>query len=52
MVFHIKLNREGMIQYKAGINRRPKKVLSQFKDRLNNVVDGSNTENKLVIIFN
>lgn len=49
--FHIKLYREGIIQYIEGINNKPKKVLVQFKDRLNRLVEGSNTLNRFVIIF-
>ncbi len=43
--------REGIIQYKAGMNKRPKKVEIQFKER--SIIDdmGSKTENKFVIIF-
>ncbi len=47
----IKLNREGINQNIDGINKIPKKVLNQFNDKFNIEVEGSNTENKLVIIF-
>ena len=45
------LYREGITQNIDGININPKKVLIQFKERLNIVVDGSNTLNRFVIIF-
>lgn len=48
---HINEYREGIIQNIDGININPKKVLIQFKERLNIVVEGSNTLNRLVIIF-
>lgn len=44
--------RVGINQNEAGINKRPKKVLNQFKDKFKIVVLGSKTENKFVIIFN
>lgn len=48
---HSKDQRDGIIQYNAGINSKPKKVETQFKDKF--IIDdmGSKTENKLVIIF-
>ena len=48
---HSKDQRDGIIQYNAGINNKPKKVEIQFKDRF--MIDdmGSKTENKFVIIF-
>jgi hypothetical protein len=42
----------GINQKEAGINKRPKKVLNQFKERFKIVVLGSNTEKRFVIIFN
>lgn len=44
--------REGIIQYKDGINKRPIKVESQLRGRCKIEDMGSKTENKLVIIFN
>lgn len=44
--------REGINQYIDGIIKIPKKVLSQFNDKLKILEEGSNTENKFVIIFN
>lgn len=41
-----------MNQKEHGINNNPINVLNQFNDKLKIVVEGSNTENKLVIIFN
>lgn len=49
--FHKILIREGSIQKEYGIIKIPINVLSQFKDKFNRVVEGSNIENKLVIIF-
>lgn len=49
---HNKDHREGIIQYNVGINKIPKNVDNQFKGRCIIDVIGSNTENKLVIIFN
>jgi hypothetical protein len=49
--FHKKWKREGINQYIDGIINRPKNVLIQFRDMLKMVVEGSKTENKLVIIF-
>lgn len=49
---HNKDQREGIAQYNIGINKIPRKVDNQFKD-MEKILDvGSNTENKLVIIFN
>lgn len=50
--FQIIWNRFGISQYIEGIIKSPKNVLDQFKDKFKIVVDGSNTENRLVIIFN
>lgn len=44
--------REGINQYIEGIIKIPKKVLNQFSERLKILEEGSNTENKFVIIFN
>lgn len=44
--------REGINQYIDGIIKIPIKVLNQLSERLKILDDGSNTENKLVIIFN
>lgn len=52
ILFQIIWNRLGISQNMEGIIKRPKKVLSQFKDKFKIVVEGSNTENKFVIIFN
>jgi hypothetical protein len=52
ILFQIIWYREGINQKEHGINSSPIKVLSQFKDKLKIVVEGSNTENKFVIIFN
>lgn len=48
---HIRVHREGIAQKSDGINNIPKKVESQFIGRDKIVEVGSNTENKLVIIF-
>jgi hypothetical protein len=45
-------NRVGISQKEAGINNNPRKVLNQFRDKFKIVVLGSNTEKRLVIIFN
>lgn len=50
--FHKYLIREGISQYAEGIIINPIKVLNQFSERLKIDVEGSNTENKFVIIFN
>lgn len=52
ILFQIMWYREGINQKEHGINNKPKNVLSQFNDNLKIVVEGSKTENKLVIIFN
>ena len=51
ILFQIIWYREGINQKVLGINNSPINVLSQFNERLKIVVEGSNTENKLVIIF-
>lgn len=43
--------RDGMSQNIEGIIINPRKVLNQFKEKLKILEEGSNTENKLVIIF-
>lgn len=43
--------REGISQYVEGIIINPKKVLIQLIDKLKILEEGSNTENKFVIIF-
>lgn len=50
ILFHRKENRDGINQNDAGININPRVVLSQLKEVLNDV-EGSNDENRLVIIF-
>lgn len=51
ILIHMKLIREGINQNIVGKNISPNKDLIQFKDKLV-LVDGSNVENKFVIIFN
>lgn len=51
ILFQIILWREGIIQNIEGIINNPIKVLNQFNEKFM-FVEGSNTENKLVIIFN
>ncbi|MGI4646455.1 hypothetical protein ACR2XX_27425, partial [Klebsiella pneumoniae] len=48
----IKLNRVGTSQKVKGNIIKIKKVLIQLIDKLKIVVEGSKTENRLVIIFN
>jgi len=48
---HNKDHRDGIIQYKVGINIKPIKVESQLRGKCIIEDVGSNTENKLVIIF-
>jgi len=48
---HIRDHREGIAQKSEGINNTPRKVESQFKGSDKIVEVGSNTENRLVIIF-
>jgi hypothetical protein len=43
--------REGVNHILIGINITPRNVLVQLIDRLVGLVDGSNTENKFLIIF-
>jgi len=45
------LIRDGRSQKETGISIKPIKVLSQFKEKLKILVEGSKTENKFVIIF-
>jgi len=52
IIFHNKKCREGINHIVDGIKSNPIMVLNQLSGRLNVLVDGSNTENKLVIIFN
>lgn len=52
ILFQTTWNRFGNSQKEAGIKNNPKKVLNQLSDKFKIVVDGSNTENKFVIIFN
>jgi hypothetical protein len=49
--FHIIGYRDGINHNLVGININPKKVLTQFSDKLRFLVEGSNTENKFLIIF-
>lgn len=49
---HKRFNRDGINQNIDGINIKPINVLVQFNDKLKVEVAGSNTENRLVIIFN
>lgn len=51
ILFHIMMCREGINQNMGGISIRPIKVLVQFRDVLKILDEGSNTENRLVIIF-
>ena len=51
-LFHTIIWRLGINQYIIGINNKPIKDLIQFNDKLKILEEGSNTENKLVIIFN
>jgi len=46
------LYREGKNQYIDGIINNPINVLNQFNEILKIADEGSNTENKFVIIFN
>jgi len=45
-------HREGIAQNKYGMNKKPKKVEVQFKERFIILDRGSNLENRFVIIFN
>jgi hypothetical protein len=49
--FHIIVCRDGVSQFLIGINITPKNVLAQLIDRFVGLVDGSNTENRFLIIF-
>jgi hypothetical protein len=51
-LFHRIWCREGINQYIGGIIIKPIKVLIQLREKLKMFDEGSNTENKLVIIFN
>lgn len=51
-VFHRVEYRDGINHILVGISSSPRKVLTQFKDKLKFLVDGSNTENRFLIIFN
>lgn len=51
ILFHIIWYRDGMSQNIEGIISSPRKVLNQFKDSLKILEEGSNTENRLAIIF-
>lgn len=50
-LFQIMLIRDGVSQNNDGINNNPRNVLVQFNDKLKMLVDGSNVENRFVIIF-
>lgn len=52
MLFQKIWYRDGRNQYIEGINNSPINVLNQFNDKFMILEDGSNTENKFVIIFN
>lgn len=52
IIVHKKVIRDGINQKDSGKIIKPKNVLSQFKDKLKIDDDGSNTENKFIIIFN
>lgn len=51
ILFQKTLNRDGKNQNTIGKNKIPKNELSQFKDKLKIVVEGSKIENKFIIIF-
>lgn len=51
ILFQIIEYREGMNQKAVGIRVKPKIVLIQFSERFITLVEGSNTENRFVIIF-
>lgn len=46
------INRDGIIQKDKGRIKNPKKVLIQLKEKLKIEEEGSNTENKFIIILN
>lgn len=50
ILIHKKCQREGINQYKEGINSKPRNVLNQFNEKI--FVEGSKELNKFVIIFN
>lgn len=50
ILIHKKFHRDGISQYIEGINNNPRKVLSQFNEKI--FVEGSKELNKFVIIFN
>jgi hypothetical protein len=50
-VFHNNGYREGINHILIGMRASPRKVLIQFKDKLKLLVEGSNTENRFLIIF-
>ena len=52
ILFHKIWCREGINQYVVGINNSPINTLIQLILKLKILDEGSNTENKLVIIFN
>lgn len=52
ILFHRILYRDGINQNIEGIIINPMKVLIQLIDKLKILDEGSNTENKFVIIFN
>jgi hypothetical protein len=52
ILFRKKFIRDGNIQNGKGIIKNPIKVLIQFKEKLKIKVEGSKTENKLVIMIN
>jgi hypothetical protein len=52
ILFQISEYRDGINQNAVGIKVNPRIVLIQFKERFITLVEGSNTENKFVIIFN
>jgi hypothetical protein len=51
VLFHAALFRDGIIHILVGMINSPNIVLNQFIDVLNMFVDGSNTENRFLIIF-
>lgn len=51
ILIHKKFHRDGINQNIDGISIIPNTVLNQFKE-IPDLVDGSNDENKFVIIFN
>jgi hypothetical protein len=52
ILFQIKEYRDGINQNAVGIKVKPRIVLIQLRDKFITLVEGSNTENKFVIIFN